>query len=167
MDAFLWSQVLAGMTLVTGMAAFQFRERVTMLRLWALAATFAAVHFYLLGSTAAAILVGVTVLRFLVSSVTTDKRLMWLFLSLAVAGFAFTYVGPVSLLPLFATLVGTVGSFHGSGNAVRYSSMVAEGTWIVFDIIIWSPVAIVMEVLFFISNLVGLIRHRKAEDATL
>ena len=155
------------MTLVTGMAAFQFRERVTMLRVWALAASFASVHFFLLGSTEAALLVGVTVLRFLVSSVTTDKRLMWLFLGLAIAGFSFTYIGPVSLLPLFATLVGTVGSFHGTGNAVRYSSMIAEGTWIIFDIIIWSPVAIVMEVLFFISNLIGLIRHRRATDATL
>ena len=159
MDAFLWSQVLAGMTLITGMTAFQFRERVTMLRTWALGASFAAVHFFLLGSFEAGILVAVTALRFVVSSFTTDWRMMWLFLTLSVAGFAFTYAGPASLLPLFATLVGTVGSFHGTGNAVRYSAMVAEGTWIIFDIIIWSPVAIVMEVLFFTSNLIGLIRH--------
>ena len=124
-------------------------------------------HFYLLGSYEACLLVAVTALRFVVSSLTTDKRIMWLFIALGLTGFAFTYVGWISLLPLVATLAGTLGSFHGTGNAVRYSSMVAEVCWIIFDIIIWSPVAIVMELLFFASNVTGLIRHRKAAEAAL
>ncbi len=167
MTPFILSQILAGMTLITGMAAFQFKERVHMLRVWALGATFASAHFYLLGSYEACLLVAVTALRFIVSSFTTDKRIMWLFIALGLTGFGFTYVGWISILPLIATLAGTVGSFHGTGNAVRYSSMVAEVCWIVFDIIIWSPVAIVMELLFFASNVVGLIRHRKAAESAL
>ena len=138
-----------------------------MLRMWALGATFASIHFYLLGSYEACLLVAVTALRFIVSSLTTDKRIMWVFIGVSLTGFAFTYVGWISLLPLIATLAGTVGSFQGSGNAVRYSSIVAEVCWVIFNSIIWSPVAIVMEVLFFTSNVIGLIRHRGSAESAL
>jgi hypothetical protein len=167
MTPFVLSQILAGLTLLTGMAAFQFRERVMILRGWALAATFAAIHFYLLGSNEACLVVGVTALRFVVSSFTTDSRLMWLFLALSVGGFWLTYENPVSLLALIATVIGTVGAFHGSEKAVRYSMMMTETLWAIHNIIIWSPVAILMEVAFFTSNLVGLLRHRRARESAL
>ena len=68
---------------------------------------------------------------------------------------------------LAATLVGTYGSFHGSDNAVRYSMIAAEVFWLVHNIIVWSPVAVFMEVLFFSSNVIGLVRHRKASETAL
>jgi len=167
MSPFILSQILAGATLITGLAAFQFKDRKHILRGWFLAATFAAAHFYLLGSIEACILVGITATRFMVSSLTTDSRLMYLFLALAIGGFAMTYESPVSFLALAATLIGTVGSFHGSEKAVRYAMMVAEILWAIHNIIVWSPVAIGMEVLFFSSNLIGLLRHRKANETAL
>lgn len=167
MDNFLLSQIFATLTLLTGMAAFQFSERVHILRGWCVAASFAAIHFFLLGSIEASLLVGVTAARFLVSSFTTDSRIMWLFLALAAGGFALTYEHPVSLLALAATLIGTVGAFHGTPQAVRYSMMATEVLWTVHNIIVWSPVAIGMEVLFFTSNLIGLVRHRRSTETAL
>jgi hypothetical protein len=167
MSAFALSQILAGMTLITGMAAFQFKERKHILRGWFVAAVFAAIHFYLLGSTEACLLVSVTALRMLVSSFTTDSRMMWLFLTLAIAGFVLTFENPVSLLGMAATICGTVGAFHGSEKAVRYSLLVTEVLWAIHNIIVWSPVGVAMEVLFFASNVVGLIRRRKAAESAL
>jgi len=164
---FVLSQVLAGLTLVSGMAAFQFKERRHILRGWCVAALFAAAHFYILGANEAAILVLVTAVRFLISSFTTDARLMWLFLGLSVAGFALTYESPVSLLALAATLIGTIGSFHGTARAVRLTMMATELLWAIHNIIIWSPVAVGMEALFFTSNLIGMLRHRKASESAL
>jgi hypothetical protein len=167
MSAFVISQILAGLTLITGMAAFQFKERTYILRGWCLAASLAAAHFFILGSNEAGLLVAVTALRFLVSSFTTDTRLMYLFLALAVGGFALTYQSPVSFLALTATFIGTVGSFHGSEKAVRFSMMATEILWGIHNLIVWSPVAVLMEVLFFTSNLVGLLRHRRARESAL
>jgi hypothetical protein len=165
MTPFILSQILAGLTLITGMVAFQFRERTHILRGWCVAALFAAAHFYVLGANEACLLILVTATRFLVSSFTTDKRMMWLFLALSAGGFALTYASPVSLLALAATLIGTVGSFHGSEKAVRYTMMSTEVLWAIHNIIVWSPVAVTMEVLFFASNFVGLLRHRKASQS--
>jgi hypothetical protein len=167
MSAFILSQLLAGGTLLVGMAAFQFRERTHILRGWCLAATLAAAHFYVLGSIAACLLVAVTALRFLISSFTTDARLMYLFLALAVCGFILTYASPVSFIALAATLIGTFGSFRRTENAIRYSMLTTELLWAVHNIIIWSPVAVLMEVLFFSSNLIGFFRHRRSNEAAL
>jgi hypothetical protein len=167
MSAFVLSQILASLTLITGMAAFQLRDRKQILRGWFLAATFAAIHFFLLGSIEAGILVSITALRMLVSSFTTNPRMMWLFLTTSVVAYVATYNSPVSLLALGATIIGTVGSFHGSEKAVRYSMMATEALWAIHNLIVWSPVALLMEVLFFASNLIGLIRHRKASASAL
>jgi hypothetical protein len=164
---FILSQILAGATLLTGMAAFQFRERKHILRGWCVAALFAAAHFYALGSNEACILIVITATRFLVASFTTDSRLMYLFLALSVGGFALTYESPVSLLALTATLIGTIGSFHGSDKVVRYTMMATELLWATHNLIIWSPVAVAMEGLFFSSNLIGLLRHRQANESAL
>lgn len=167
MSDFLISQLLALGTLLAGMAAFQFRRRIIILRVWCIAATFGAAHFWFLDAYEACFLVGITASRFLVSSFTTDKRMFWLFMALAVAGWALTYQHPVSYLALAATLVGTWGSFHGSENAIRWAMMAAEVFWLVHNVIVWSPVAIGMEVLFFSSNLVGMLRHRRARESAL
>ena len=50
MTPFLLSQLLALGTLLTGMAAFQLKERKHILRGWFVAASLAALHFYVLGS---------------------------------------------------------------------------------------------------------------------
>jgi len=110
MSPFLISQLLAACTLATGMVAFQFKEREHILRGWCIAALFAAAHFYLLGSNEACFLVGITAIRFLISSFSTDARLMYLFMALAIGGFAVTYENPVSLLALAATLIGLSAS---------------------------------------------------------
>jgi len=167
MSPFLISQLLAACTLAAGMVAFQFKAREYILRGWCIAALFAAAHFYLLGSNEACFLVAITAARFLISSFSTDARLMYFFMALALGGFAVTYENPVSFLALAATLIGTYGSFHGSAKAVRYALMTAEVLWVVHNLIIWSPVAVVMEVLFFTSNLIGLLRHRNANAAAL
>lgn len=167
MSPFVISQILAGLTLVTGMAAFQFKTRKYILRGWFVAATFASIHFYLLGSAEACFLVAITAIRFLIASFTTDARLMYLFLALAVGGFVMTYESPVSLLALAATVIGTIGSFHGSEKAVRVAMMATELLWALHNIIVWSPVAVTMEALFFISNLLGMLRHRTASESAL
>ncbi len=78
-----------------------------------------------------------------------------------------TYSQPVSFLALGATVIGTYGSFHGSEREVRYSMMATETLWCIHNIIVWSPVAIAMELLFFTSNLVGLLRHRRPSETAL
>jgi len=167
MSPFLISQILAAITLCIGMAAFQFRDRKYILRGWCIAAVVAGAHFYILGNNEACVLVLVTAVRFLVASFTTNPRLMYLFLALTLCSYALTYESPISLLALAATLIGTFGSFRRSETGVRASMMTTEGLWAIHNFLVWSPVALGMEILFFASNLIGLLRHRKASETAL
>ena len=167
MTPFIISQILAFIALIIGMAAFQFKDRQNILRGWFFAAMFAAAHFYYLDNIEAAILVAIIGIRFLVSSMTFDKRLMYFFMAVSLAAYALTYTQPVSLLALTATMVGTWGTFQRSQTTVRLTMMSTELLWVVHNFIIWSPVAVGMEVLFFASNMLGFIRHRKAQETAL
>lgn len=167
MSPFILSQVLAFITLIIGMAAFQFKDRQNILRGWFFAAMFAAAHFYYLDNIEAAILVAIIGIRFLVSSITFDKRLMYFFMGISLAAYAYTYTQPISLLALTATMIGTWGTFQRSQTTVRLTMMSTELLWMVHNFIIWSPVAVGMEVLFFASNMLGFIRHRKAQETAL
>jgi len=167
MTPFLLSQILAAITLIIGMTAFQMKQRKHILRGWFLAAVVAAAHFYLLGNYEACVLVLVTATRFLVASFSTNQRFMYVFLALSVVGYILTYSEPVSLLAFAATLIGTVGSFRQSETAVRTTMMSTEILWLVHNFLVWSPVAMAMEVLFFSSNLLGYLRHRKPQKSAL
>ena len=167
MTPFIISQILAFITLIIGMASFQFKDRQNILRGWFFAAMFAAVHFYYLGNIEAAVLVAIIGVRFLVSSITFDKRLMYFFMGISIAAYAYTYTQPVSLLALTAAMIGTWGTFQRSQTTVRLTMMSTELLWVLHNFIIWSPVAVGMEVLFFASNMLGFIRHRKAQETAL
>jgi len=167
MTPFIISQVLAFITLIIGMVAFQCKDRQNLLRGWFFAAMFAAAHFYYLDNIEAAVLVAIIGVRFLVSSITFDKRLMYFFMAISIAAYAYTYAQPVSLLALTATMIGTWGAFQRSQTTVRLTMMSTELLWVLHNFIIWSPVAVGMEVLFFASNMIGFIRHRKAQETAL
>lgn len=160
---FIISQVLACGVLIAGLTAFQFKQRTHILRGWGVAATFGSAHFWFLGAYEACLLVALTATRFFISSFTTDKRLMYVFLALAVAGFAYTYQQPVGVLALIATLIGTYGSFYGTENAIRWSMLIAQVLWFIHNYIVWSPVALGMEFFFFTSNIVGWVRANRAQ----
>jgi hypothetical protein len=167
MSPFIISQILATVTLLVGMAAFQFKDRHNILRGWFVAASFAALHFYYLGNIEAAVLVAIIGVRFLVSSFTFDKRLMYFFMAISLAAYIYTYTNPVSLLALTATMIGTWGTFQKEQSTVRLTMMSTELLWVIHNFIVWSPVAVGMEVLFFASNLIGYMRHRRAVETAL
>ncbi|MDG1462818.1 MAG: YgjV family protein [Gammaproteobacteria bacterium] len=167
MSPFVISQILASITLIIGMAAFQAKQRRTILRGWFLAAMFAAAHFYFLDMFEACLLVGVIGIRFLVSSFTQDRRLMYLFMAISLVAYIATYNEPVSLLALLAAMIGTWGTFQKAQTTVRLTMMSTEVLWVIHNFIIWSPVAVGMEVLFFSSNVIGFLRHKKAMEAAL
>ena len=63
MTPFIISQVLAFITLIIGMVAFQCKDRQNLLRGWFFAAMFAAAHFYYLDNIEAAVILSVAEIK--------------------------------------------------------------------------------------------------------
>jgi len=159
---FLWSQLLAGLAFAAGISAFQLQQRQSILVCWFVSATLNASHFWVLGQTAAALFVGFTAVRFLVAAYYPRPSLMWIFLSVSSLLLWLTYQTPLQLLPYFAAIVGTFGSFQHKVLWVRSCMAMGACAWICHNILVGSPVAVAMELAFLASNLLGFWRQRSS-----
>ena len=84
---------------------------------------------------------------------------MFIFFVLAFVSFAFTYEDAVSLLGLAATLVGTVGIFKENDREIRLYMMSVSAFWIIHNFLVGSPVAVLMEACFMLSNFIAWKRY--------
>jgi hypothetical protein len=162
---FVLSQLLALFAFAAGICAFQLKQRQPMLLCWFLSAALNASHFLVLGQLAAGLFVGVTAIRFLVAAYYPKPILMWLFLVLSTLLLWLAYQTPLQLLPFLAAIVGTIGSFQKKVLLVRSCMAIGACAWICHNILVGSPVAVIMELAFLASNLVGFLRQRRKDQA--
>ncbi|HBN87613.1 MAG: hypothetical protein CL577_04255 [Alteromonadaceae bacterium] len=162
---FVLSQLLAALAFTSGIIAFQQHQRSAMLKFWFVSALLNACHFAVLAQYQAALFVGLTSVRFLVAAVSPRLHWMYVFLVLSSLLFFISYSNPINLLPYLAAIVGTVGSFQKNVTLVRILMAIGASAWIVHNLLVGSPVAVLMELAFLSSNLVGYIRSRKLNPA--
>lgn len=158
MSLFVFSQILAALAFLFGMASFQFKPRKTVLICIFFCAIFNASHFLVLERYAAGTLIFINALRFLVAAFFPSQRWMWVFIGLSFVSFVFTWQDWVSLLGLAATLIGTVGTFKHTDREVRIYLMWVSAFWVLHNLLVGSPVAMLMEGCFLLSNYWGLRR---------
>lgn len=163
MDSFLLSQALAAVAFTCGVVSFQCKERRSVLLWLCGSALMNAFHFFVLGRNGAGTLYVVMGVRVFTAAFTTDRRLMYVFMALIVAGFYVSYERPLDILALFGSLLPTYGNFQKSVRKIRLIYMVCAVTWMIHNYIAGSPVAVLMETTFLISNLVGYYRIYRYE----
>ena len=155
MDSFLLSQALAAVAFTCGVVSFQCKKRRNVL-LWLCASALTnAFHFFVLGRNGAGTLYVVMGVRVFTAAFTTDRRLMYVFMALILAGFFVSYEHPLDILALFGSLLATYGNFQQSDRKVRLFYMACAVTWMIHNYLAGSPVAVLMETTFLVSNLVG------------
>lgn len=158
---FIGSQILAAIAFGSGIFAFWQQQRIAMLKFWFISALLNASHFSLLGQYEAALFVGLTATRFLVAAWQPRQHWMLLFMAVATVILLATYSSPLNLLPYAAAMLGTFGSFQSRVGLVRLCMAVGASIWILHNILVGSPVAVLMELAFLLSNLVGFLRARR------
>jgi hypothetical protein len=158
---FIISQVIIFLSFLVGIIANQAQSRSNILRIWSVAALLSCIHFFVLGEYVAATFVFVTFLRFVISSITTNIRWMFVFFVVASFNLYINYSEMHHILSFLATIIGTIGSFQKNVYAVRVGMFAASSTWIIHNLIVFSPVAVLMEFFFIVSNVIGTYRLKK------
>ena len=158
MDSFLISQALAAVAFTCGVISFQYKKRRNVLLWLSASALTNACHFFVLGRNGAGTLYVVMGVRVFTAAFTTDRRLMYVFMALIVAGFFVSYERPLDILALFGSLLPTYGNFQKSDRKIRLIYMACALIWMIHNYIAGSPVAVLMETTFLVSNLVGYYR---------
>jgi hypothetical protein len=156
---FLLSQALIGIAIVFDMLSFQFRQRARILACLVVAGVLITAHFVLLQRWTAAGLMVIATTRFLVGIFSTAPLLKYLFAICALGVGVFTYAGLTSVLSCAGSLIQTFGAFSPSDRRLRQLMMLGTSVWLLHNVLIGSPAAVLMELLFLGSNLVGYYRY--------
>ncbi|NKB66399.1 MAG: YgjV family protein [Candidatus Latescibacteria bacterium] len=159
MSSFFLSQVLAGFAFATGLVAVQFKARGRVLLCLFVSTAFNGIHFLFLDRPEAGLLMFLTGIRYLVARRTTNRPVLIFFLLVNGGLFGATYQSPISLLALLGTMLGTYGSFQPAGRTVRLFFMGGNIFWLLHNSLVWTPVGIIMEVVFLASSVVGFWRY--------
>ena len=160
LTAFEASQALASFTFVTDIVSWQFKDRKSILTCFMIGALCYGAHFALLGAWTGAALSMLAIGRFFTAmKCPGDKRALGVFVLLGCVVTAVTYSSPVNLLAGAGTVCGTLGSFQKEDKHLRLFTMGATTLWILHNVIVWTPVGILLEAGFLISNMVGFVRY--------
>ncbi len=153
--SWLLAQALAAAALTLDVAAFQFRRRGIIIGCMLAASALLAAHFAVIGQTATAVLVCVSVLRYCVSLITTSPGWMCFCMAAAAGALMFDSFRLVTTLALVGSIVVTFAVFQRDDYRMRITMIFGVALWVVHNVLIWSPFAAVIEFLFLSSNLVG------------
>jgi len=125
-----------------------------------------ACHFFILGRPGPGTLYVTMGARSLTAAFSVNRKMMVLFLGLALVGFVLSYKSPLGFLGLSGTLLATYGSFQKTDRRVRVFFMLSATIWMIHNILARTPVAVLMEATFLTSNVLGYRRlHRRAKAA--
>ena len=101
----------------------------------------------------------VSVVRYILCSYTTNKKYMYLFLLINTIIFLLTFHELADVLIYLALVFIIVGNFQKDKKLMRQLMMIGTLILIVYNSIILSPMAILLELNLFISHIIGYYRH--------
>lgn len=164
-DFFILSQLLATVTLVTECFAMQLKNKQHLLALLSVSCLFNSLHFFLLEQPTAGYILLFSSIRFLIS---IRWKSQWiavasLFISLIIT--IYSYIGFLSILGFVGTIFITVGSFSKNDKTLRIMMMLGSFIWLSHNIILWTPMGILLEALFISSGMIGFYLHYIAPKA--
>ncbi|MGL6261936.1 YgjV family protein [Vibrio sp. WXL210] len=159
MTPFILSQVLVAIAIGFDLMSFQFKDRKKIVTCLFFAGLFISSHFFLLEQYTAASLMVIATIRYLVSAFSTSNKLKYVFCTGSIISSVVTYSGIISIISCLASVFQTVAAFSKNDRRLREYMIVGTTFWLIHNYAIGSPTAVLMEVLFITSNLLGYYRY--------
>jgi len=158
-NAFWISQILVFVAMITDIISWQCKKREIILVWLAISTLLIGTHFILLEAYVGAVMIYIATIRFITSIFSTNPRLVWLYHLLVLVGGFFTIKSGMGIIALVANLVFNYASFRPTDKRLRQWMMLGTSIWIVYNILIFTPMGIFIETVFLLSNVVGYYRY--------
>jgi hypothetical protein len=155
---FLLSQFLAFLSFLSGAFAFQLKERKTVLMFWAGSAFLNSLHFLCLERYTSSVITLIIAARFLLAGRSSEMWKFYFFMAAQLLAGYLTFSGPLSYYPVAASVVGTISVFLLSNANMRIGLAVCSLIWIAHNYQAGTPVGMLSEVIFLVSNAIGFLR---------
>lgn len=159
MNLFITSQALVCIAIISDILSFQFKKREYILICLVISSLLVSIHFFLLGNTTAGLLMLVAFIRFILSIFTTSRKILYVLIIISIIITFLFFDGLISIVSLVATIFQTVAAFQHTDKKIREVMLVGSSLWIINNILSKSPMAVLMEIIFLLSNIIGYIRY--------
>jgi len=159
MSLFILSQILIGIAIVSDIITFQFKKRVHILSFLLFSSTMISMHFMCLGHWTAACLTLLGASRYITSLFSTSKKILAVFMVVTVIISALTFEGLLSFLGCTGALFGCMATFSSEDKHLRQFMFICTSIWIVHNYLAGSPGAVLKELIFMSSNMIGYYRY--------
>lgn len=158
-NSFIISQILVWIAIFTDFLSFQFKDRKKVLWILTISSLLIAIHYALLWEVNAFYLMVISMLSFLVSSFTHNKMIMVWFLLLYIFPLALNYTSAIDFVLFIALYVMLIAKFMKNDKFVRLYIMLATLFTISFNVLVFTPVWVLLEILFLWSNIIWYYKH--------
>jgi len=139
--------------------SFQYKKREHTFLCLIVSASLISAHYFLLGKIAAGVIVSISVLRFITCYFTTNKKYLLIFIALNTISLFFTYKDLTDLIIYAGSIIFIIGNFQKDNKLMRKLMMGGTSIVVLYNAIIFSPMGIITEGSFLISNFIGYYRH--------
>lgn len=162
MDIFI--QILGLLALVSWVSSVQLKNKTDILKLQIVASIFYCLHYAMLDAVSAAAVSIVSIIRLLTIFLIERKGrrvsvfLLVLFILLLFVVGALTYVKPLSLIPIFITILYTYATWQSNTKIIRIIFFICGWLWIYFNYNVGSYILIIGNMMEIISSTVSFFR---------
>ena len=157
--AFIISQIAMFIAMGFDFLSLQYKKREYTFLCLIISASLISAHYFLLNKIAAGVIVFISVLRFITCYFTTNKKFLFIFIGLNTISLFFTYTEIYDLIIYLGLIVFIIGNFQKNNKLMRKLMMVGTSIIIIYNLIIFTPMGIIAESSFLISNFIGYYRH--------
>ena len=162
----LIGQLLGFVSTALFLLSFQFKQNKQLFALQLGSFAFYVLHYFLIGAIAGCVAMAINTARCVVMYFFNDKKWaawkgwLWIFLALYLANAVYTWEGFISLLPLCGSVACMFAYWSRNLRKIRVINLIlGSPTWLVYDIVLGSISASIMESLTILSILISIIRY--------
>lgn len=155
LSSYFLSQIFASISLLILIISYQLESRKSIIACLGVSCTILAFHFQLLNQPTACALVSLSALRYFVSYFTTSKHMLMFFILLTILASFFTYYSPLTFIACSAAVAQSTAAFQSSQKSLRILMMFGTALWIIHNILVPSPVAVMSGFVVLSSNFIG------------
>ena len=157
--SFILSKIAMFLAMGFDFLSLQFKKRKPIYLSLVISESLISSHYFLLGKITAVVIVFFSVLRFITCYFTTNKKFLYAFLILITLTLIFTYTEIYDFIIYIGLFIFIIGNFQEDEKLMRKLMMIGTSLLIIYNSVIFSPMGIIAESSFLLSNVIGYYRH--------
>jgi hypothetical protein len=155
---FIISQILMGFALISDIFSFQFKNKKKIIIFFIISAFCISAHYFFLNKKVAGFIVILVIIRYIIAYFSTKKIFIYFFLFGNTLILYYFYTAPLDFINYIGNCIHIFALFQ-KDKILRKIMMIGTLLIILYDILIFSPMGVVTQGVFLLSNILGYYKY--------